>query len=111
MKIYVPNTNAQCYVIKDSNTIRAYESKPTLNTSVNYTDYFINTHYLSQNGTQQFSQYTILPTCIDNSLITDDFYYRLDLDSILIIFIIILIFCFYFPYKIITRLFGRWFKI
>lgn len=111
MKIYVPDSSSQCYVVRDSNTIRAYQTRPTHNSEVNYIDYYINSHYLSQNGTQQFNNYSTIPTCIDNSLITDEIYYRNDLDSILIIFIIIILFCFYFPYKIISRLFGRWFKI
>ena len=65
MTIYLPSTNYVCYVTRDNgNTIRAYETMPNYNNSVRYTDYYINSHYLFNNGEQTFNQYSTLPTCM-----------------------------------------------
>lgn len=109
MTIYLPSTNYACYVVQNATTIRAYETMPRQNSTVNYTDYYYNSHYYFTNGTQTFSQYTTLPTC-NGSNFTTNVFYRNDIDQILIIFFILLLVCFYFPYRIISRAFGRWFK-
>lgn len=111
MNIYIPEDNYVCVTIKDSDTIRAYKNQPQYNSTADYTDYFVNSHYISQSGTQQFNQYSTLPTCLDNTKITDNVFYRFDMPDILLMFFIIIIFCFYFPYRIIGRMFGRWLKI
>lgn len=90
-------------------TIRAYHTTPRQNSSSDYTDYFINSHYINRSGTQTFSQYTTLPTCMTDTFTTNVFY-RNDIADIMITFFILLIICFYFPYRIITRAFGRWLK-
>lgn len=106
--IYVPELNSyKCYVVRDSNTIRAYKQIPTNNSNIDYRDYFYNSNYLYQDGTQQFSNYATLPVCLDKNVLTDDVYYRNDFDSILIIFLILSIFCFLIPIKIFLRLFRR----
>lgn len=111
--IYVPENNSfsACYVVNSADTLRAYSSTPTQSSTVNYRDYYFNGHYLYKDGSQTFSQYTTLPVCISSSEITHNVFYRNDIDSILIVFFILLIICFYFPYKIISRMFGRWFKL
>lgn len=109
--IYVPVYNSSnCVVIRDKDTIRIYDTQPTYNSNNYYTDYYINSHYIFNNGYQQFNQYSTLPTCINHNLLTTNVFYRNDIDSILIIFLILLLICFLFPYKIISRMFGRWFK-
>lgn len=108
-KIYLPSSDYPCFVVQNATTIRAYETTPRQNTTVNYVDYYYNSHYFFTNGTQTFSQYTTVPTCNGNQLTTNVFY-RNDLDQILVIFFIILLVCFYFPYRIISRAFGRWLK-
>lgn len=106
--IYVPDLEKyQCFVVRNENTIRAYEEIPQLNLSINYRDYYINSNYLYQDGIQEFSRYSTLPICLDNSILTNEVYYRNDFDSILIIFLIMCIFCFYIPIKIFLRLFRR----
>lgn len=90
-------------------TIRAYHTTPRQNSSSDYTDYFINSHYINRSGTQTFSQYTTLPICMTDTFTTNVFY-RNDIADIMITFFILLIICFYFPYRIITRAFGRWLK-
>lgn len=109
MKIYLPSTDYACYYMINNNTIRAYENTPRMNSSSNYTDYYINSHYLYTNGTQTWGSYSTLPVCMGSEFTTNVFY-RNDIDSILIIFFIILLICFYFPYRIISRAFGRWLK-
>lgn len=110
--IYVPTfTNNNCVVLRDKDTIRVYDTTPTNNSTNYYTDYYINSHYYFTNGTQTFSQYSTLPTCINHDLLTTNYFHRFDIDQILVIFLIILIVCFWFPYRIISRAFGRWFKI
>lgn len=110
MTIYIPNTNYECFYMVDKDTLRAYDHTPAYNSSSTYTDYFINSHYLTRTGTQSWSSYSTLPVCSQESFTTNVFY-RNDFDSILVIFFILLIVCFYFPYKIIARMFGRWLKL
>ena len=50
-------------------------------------------------------------TWVNSSNFTSNFWYRLDMPNILLMFFILFIFGFYFPYRVIARLFGRWFKI
>lgn len=42
---------------------------------------------------------------------TDKYWYRIDMPNILLMTFILLIICFLFPYKIISRIFGRWLKL
>lgn len=108
MHVYIPNfENYKCFVVQNENVIRAYSQVPTYNSTVNYRDFYINSNYIYRDGSQSFTNYSTLPVCLDNSIITDDFYYRNDFDSILIIFLIISIFAFYIPIKIFMRLFRR----
>lgn len=109
MKIYLPNDNLynKCYVVLNEDVIRAYDVVPKNNISYNYRDYYINSNYIYKDGTGQWSQYTTLPVCLDNSVITDNYYYRNDFDSILIIFFILFIFIFYIPINLIFRFARR----
>lgn len=109
MTIFLPDTDYACFVVQDSNTIRAYETTPRQNGSSNYTDYYINSHYIFKNGTQSWSNMSTLPTC-SGATFTTNVFYRNDICDILITFFILLLICFYFPYRIISRAFGRWFK-
>ena len=111
--IYVPrdDTYNKCYVVQSEGVIRAYDRLPAYNTSYNYRDYYINSDYIYKDSSGTFSSYSTLPTCISNDNISNSFVYRTDLDKILVCFIILVIFCFYFPFKIISRAFGRWLKL
>ena len=107
-KIYVPDMSVYaCYVVRDSNTIRAYEEMPQHDKTINYRDYYINSNYLYQDSYQNFGSYSTLPTCLSSEVLTEEVWYRNDFDSILIIFLIMTIFCFYIPLKIALRLFRR----
>lgn len=113
--IYLPVDNVNdfaCYSVYDKDTIRAYKTMPSINGSSNYVDFYINSHYLESEGTQSWGQWTnYLPTCISTSAITTDFYYRTDMPEILTMVIIIAICVIYLPYKIISRLFGRYLQL
>ena len=107
-KIYVPDLKSyKCFVVRNDSTLRAYKEIPRNNSDVEYRDYYYNSNYLFQDGIQSFSNYTTLPVCLDANLLTDDFYYRNDFDSILIMFLILSIFCFYIPIKVFLRLIRR----
>lgn len=108
MKIYVPDLdNYKCFVVRDETTIRAYEEIPQRNRDINYRDYFYNSNYLYQDGVQSFGNYSVLPICLDNSVLTTEVYYRNDFDSILIMFLIMCIFCFLIPLKLFLRFIRR----
>lgn len=113
--IYLPIENVNdfaCYSVIDKDTIRAYYTQPQLESSSEYVDYYINSHYLKKTGTQSWGQWnSSLPICLSKSSITNDVYYRNDFDSVLIIFLILFIFIIVLPYKIMSRAFGRWLKI
>lgn len=113
--IYLPIDNVNdfaCYFVLDKDTIRAYYTQPAIDSSSEYVDFFINSHYLEKIGTQTWGQWSSsLPTCLPSNSITTDVYYRNDIDSILIIFFILFIFIIALPYKIMSRAFGRWLKI
>lgn len=106
MKIYVPDLNYQCVYVYGEGVIRAYEERPQTNKTINYRDYYINSNYIYKDGSTTFNSYSSLPTCLSSSVLTNDFYYRNDIDSILIIFSILVIFCIYFPIKLFLRLIG-----
>lgn len=42
---------------------------------------------------------------------TDDFYYRIDIANVLLIFLILFLFIIRLPFRLISRVFGRWLKL
>ena len=109
--IYLPIDNVNdfaCYSIYDKDTVRAYYTKPALDSSSNYVDFYINSHYLQKTGTQSWGQWnSSLPTCLSSDSITTDYYYRNDFPDILLIFIIFAIVGIYLPFKLISRIFRK----
>lgn len=109
--IYLPIDNVNdfaCYSIYDKDTIRAYKTQPQLDSTSEYVDFYINSHYLQKIGTQSWGQWnSSLPTCITKSSFTTDFYYRNDFPDILLIFIIFAIVGIYLPFKLISRIFRK----
>lgn len=105
--IYLPIENFSdysFYYLLDSETIRVYDTNPIIDTDVPYTDYFINSHYLSKTGIEHIS---LVPTPLDVNLLTNSVYYRNDFSDILIIFLILCIFCFWLPFQILKRFFKK----
>lgn len=109
--IYLPIENVNdfaCYSIYDKDTVRAYYTKPALDSSSEYVDFYINSHYLQRTGTQSWGQWnSSLPTCLSADSITTDYYYRNDFPDILLIFIIFAIVGIYLPFKLISRIFRK----
>lgn len=107
--IYVPEDDIynKCYVVQNENVIRGYDVIPTLSTSYNYRDYYINSSYIYKDGSGQWSQYSVLPVCLDSDILTNNLYYRLDFDKSLIIFFIISIFSIYLPIKLFSKIFRK----
>lgn len=114
-KIYLPIENIsdyKCYSVLDKDTIRAYLQQPRVDSSSQYVDFYINSHYLQKSGIQTWGQWNnTLPICLSSSSITNEVYYRNDFDCILIIFLVLFIFIIALPYKVMSRAFGRWLKI
>lgn len=117
-KIFIPVDDIndyKCYQVIDKDTIRVYLDTPVYNQNIRHKDIYINSHYLeSKVNTTWFwynneSSKSELPVCIDTNIITNKVEYSNYFYESLIIFIIILIFCFYFPYKFfIKKILGRW---
>lgn len=113
-KLYLPievNEN-QCPVVVSDGHIRVYNSIPngSSQTNVQYWDFYVRENYLESTSTTNFSSYTNY-NCLDSEQFTTDFWYRPDIWQSLICFVIIGGIGIYLPYKIISRLFGRWLKI
>lgn len=108
-KIYVPDlSNYQCIVVRDNNVIRAYNTTPQNNSNSNYTDFYYTSHYTYTYGNQSWNNYSTLPTCLSSDYLTSEFWYRSDMPDIMILFLSICFVSFFFPWKIITRIFRRW---
>lgn len=122
-KIYIPKdslsffSNYTCHLI-DNGVIISFNDNITC--SNNYClvptfQVFLNNHYLVQNRDLYLeeNQYNaMVSSCSYNNYtnFTSDVFYRHDIDSILIIFLILILILFLFPFRIISRMFGRWFK-
>lgn len=109
--IYLPIKNVsdfKCYAVYDKDTIRAYDQQPQLDSTSQYVDFFINSHYLQRTGTQSWGQWnSSLPVCLPPSSITNDVYYRADILSCILLFIAMLYLIFYLPLKLTC---GRMFR-
>lgn len=109
--IYLPIDSVNdfaCYSIYDKDTVRAYYTKPALDSSSDYVDFYINSHYLQKTGIQSWGQWnSSLPICLSSDSITTDYYYRNDFPDILLIFIIFAIVGIYLPFKLISRIFRK----
>lgn len=108
-KIYVPNyESGNCAYILNNDVIRVYSSRPNYNTTISYKDYYIKSQYIYNEGSTSFGNYTSLPTCINDSRITTDVYYRNDIVYIFIIFIFLAFCGLWLPWRLVMRIFRRW---
>ena len=113
-KIYLPievNSN-QCPVVVSDGHIRIYDRVPngTSINNVHYTDFYIRENYLQSENTTNYTPYTSY-NCLNIDQFTTDYWYRPDIWQSLLCFFIIGLVGIYLPFKIISRLFGRWLKI
>lgn len=107
---YLPKIeDDNCIIVDNLNSgyIRVYDTTPTANSNINYIDYFINSDYITRTGTQSFGNYSYTVNCQSHDNYTTDFYYRIDIDKILVIFLIMAIFIVLVPLKIVARFFRR----
>ncbi len=104
-KIYVPTEylNKPCYQINNG-YIRVFD---TINNNQQNTvyDIYVNQDYMIRTSTSNYSYNTY---CDRENTFTDDIYYRTDFPFILLTFFLLVLICFYFPFRLITRLFPRW---
>lgn len=87
--IYVPDlNNYRCVYVRGQGVIRAYRQQPYYNSTIQYRDYYIDSHYTFVDGEQTFNQYSTLPTCLSSNDLTDSYMYRNDIADILIVFVL-----------------------
>lgn len=113
-KLFLPIevSNTQCAVVVSDGHIRVYDKIPngTTQNNVRYWDFYVRENYLQTTSTTNYSSYTSYQ-CMDNTQFTTDFWYRPDIWQSLLCFVIIGGIGIYLPYKIISRLFGKWLKV
>ena len=111
-------TSYDCHIIDSSGSIISFDNDVVCSNDVCDVptfQVFTNLHYLVQYKDLKISssEYsTLVSTCAKDNYtnFTTNVFYRHDIDSILITFIILVLIMFLFPYRIICRMFGRWFK-
>ena len=101
-KVYLPSeyVNSSCKVVY-SDYIRVY----TNSSYTEYVDIFPKNDYLIKKGSNTYPPNNVV--CDTLNEYTDNYYYRTDFDSILIIFSIMSIFIVFLPLKIVFRLFKK----
>lgn len=110
--VYLPIDNLSdfaCYSVRDKDTIRAYYTKPSVNSNSDYVDFYINSHYLEKTGNESWGQWsTYLPVCLPTNSITNSIEYRVDFFESICLFLILIFLLFWLPLKLtFFRLFRR----
>lgn len=111
-KYYVPYEDINdysCYVVYDSQTIRAYKNNLTIGDN-DYTDFFVNSHYMQKDGVQHISSTIEMPVCLGTDSITNEKFYRNDIAHILV-FVSFVLFFIFLAIRIFSRIFGKWMKL
>lgn len=107
---YLPKIEPQnCIVVDNLNQgyIRVYDRTPYANSTIRYTDYFIDKDYITRTGDQSFGNYSYSTNCQPHSEFTTDYWYRVDFPSIITTFVFLSLFIFCLPYRIFMRFFKR----
>ena len=100
-------------IFKNSDNTRYYQA--TINTEDYLDGYYVSK--VSWSSSMPAKCYNNSQTNINTGTYFDsinyssEYYYHPRFDSILVIFFIIVLLCFYFPYRIFSRAFGRWLKL
>lgn len=96
--IYVPDIDSfTCFTMEDG-YIRGYSDAINLSDPIPYTDFLYNSNYYTRTGQETLSEY---PACIDSSKLTTNYLYRVDVDKILIMFVIMAYLIIYLPLHLI----------
>ena len=101
--IYIPEYTNECIVIQSNGVIRAYEQQPTYNSDIDYKDYYTNMDYIYNEGTQHLSNYSTLPVCRTG---TNNIMYRVGINELIALIIIIIILLTDIIYKHLRRCFN-----
>lgn len=108
--IFVPEQETEpiCVYFQNSEVIYAvYPKDSPFNTGT--TNNYPLVRYSGEHYAPTLSTLSTLPTaCINSDYITHEVWYRRDFDRILVIFCLLCIIFFWFPLKILRRLFRRW---
>lgn len=87
--IYVPDYDiSNCAHLSSSNLLRVYDSVPQQGRTISYREYAIDNHYIYRDGSTTFSQYSTLPSCLDDDVITDNYFYRTDIAQIVFLWVV-----------------------
>lgn len=108
--IYIPNydsTSQKCYVVQNEEVIREYERQPEYNFTIAYRDFYIRSDYIYKDGFQTFGTYSTLPVCLSSDSLTNDYWYRQDISSVLVMFLIINIFAIFLPIKLFSKIMKK----
>lgn len=102
--IYLPSEylNKPCYQVNNG-YIRVFETTNINQSNIVY-DIYLNQDYQVKRGTASYSNSTL---CDNINTYTDDFYYRVDMPNILLMFFIFCLFCYFVPLQLFRRLFRR----
>ena len=92
---YTIRTNKNCYTQYSTTYCDCY-------------DIYYSANYISTNAYQCNINTT---TNLAYNNFTDNFLYRYDFDKIIVIFMAIVVLCYFLAFKPISRLFGRWLKL
>lgn len=101
--LYVPEyTSNNCAYIYNSDIIRVYNTRPNSPGTYSYIDYYPHLHYAYNIGSTTFSNYSTYPTCVND--VSTNFYNRVDITEILIIFTIFVGFSYILISKLVKTL-------
>lgn len=105
-KIYLPvDVTGKCVEVQNGDVIRVYDDEiPELGTSVTYTDYYINSHYIDISGSTTLDLHAV---CLDNNRITNNYWYRVDFPQIFLVVFIFLFINFFIIKTLISPFFRR----
>lgn len=104
--IYVPHIDRDlCYYFDNNNTIIELPYNLSTDTLHNVKHISIDNHY----NTYYKETYINYTNCLDHNLLSDKFYYRSDIVSILLFFLFMMILVIFIPYKLASR-FWKWLK-
>lgn len=112
--VYLPVDNVNdfaCYSVRDKDTIRAYYSKPAIDSSSDYIDFYVTSHYLEKTGSESWGQWSsYLPTCLPVESITNSIEYRFDYAESIVLFSLLVLILFWVPLKLTFLRFFRRFN-
>lgn len=107
-KIYLPDEveSTNCAYVYDKDTIRVYEEVPRQNATIDYTDYFINSDYISRTGSTTFGNWgtPISYDCLSYTDFTTSAFYRTDIANIVIVAFALIFMCWFMISKLYRRL-------